>query len=320
LDDHQSTEVYISSRDGSAVQMTTGHVRFWNWLGAVPHWIYFPYLRTRPAAWTQTVIWTSTLGCFLTLTGLVAGIVQIRRVPNGRWVPYRGFHYWHHVLGLIFGVFVLTWVASGLISVNPWGFLEGDGFEEPARLHGAPVQAAAVADAIRSLPGTMGTDIVSIESAPLNSSLFLVATRADGQRLRLDAKGTRRPLSRSDLNFIAAALDPQIGRFLVELIDREDMYYFSYHRNRADLPSYRAVIPGSTGSRYYLDPVSGQLRAKFDRDGQRYRWLHQAVHRLDFNATVRSRPWWHLMTLSLLAGVTATCAFGAYLGIRSLKR
>lgn len=321
LNDSSFTEVYVSSRDGRAVQMTTAPVRFWNWLGAVPHWIYFPALRSHPAAWSQTVIWTSTLGCFLTVTGLFAGIVQIRREANGRWVPYRGFHYWHHVLGLVFGLFVLTWVTSGLISMNPWGFLEGDGFEEPARLQGPAVSPAGVIDAIRSLPeAALGSDIVSMESAALDASLFLIATRANGDRLRLDSRGTPQPLSQTDLDFIARALDPGVGNYVIERIAQEDDYYFSHHRDRAELPAYRATSALSGASRYYLDPVSAKIRAKFDRDGQRYRWLHQALHRLDFSPRLRSHPLWDLLTLALLGGVTAVCALGTCLGIRSLGR
>jgi uncharacterized iron-regulated membrane protein len=320
LHDSRSTEVYVSSRDGHAVQMTTARVRFWNWLGAVPHWIYFPALRSHPAAWTQVVVGTSIVGCFLTITGLIAGIVQIKRATGGRWVPYRGFHHWHHVLGLIFGLFVLTWVASGLVSMNPWGFLEGGSLEEPARLQGAPITPAAVAAAVRNLPhAAPSPDILGIESAPLNGGLFLVATRSNGQRYRLDANGAPLPLSRSDLDFIAGALDPAVGGYTLETVVAQDDYYFSHQRDRAQLPALRAMTHHVGGSRYYLDPVSAKIWAKFDRDNQRYRWLHQALHRLDFNPTVRSHPLWDFLTASLLGGATAVCALGTYLGLRSLQ-
>jgi hypothetical protein len=321
LQDAQGTEIYVSSRDGSAVQITTRWVRFWNWLGSVPHWIYFPALRSQPAAWTQTVVWTSTVGCFLTLTGLFAGIVQLRKGANGRWVPYRGFHYWHHVSGLVFGILVLTWIASGLISMNPWGFLEGGGYDEPARIQGTAPDLPTVVDSIRALPkAALGKDIVSIESAPLNGRLYWVATRVDGQRMRLDTNGLARPLERSDLNFIVSALDPTPADYRLERIDTEDVYYFSHHREQAQLPAYRVVSESPSGNCYYLDVVSGQILAKLDADGRTYRWLHQAFHRLDFSATVRSHPLWDILMLTLLSGVTVTCGLGTYLGIRSLIR
>src|ERR1700722_4335148 len=41
LDDEKRTEVYVSSVTGRALQLTTARERFWNRLGAVPHWLYF---------------------------------------------------------------------------------------------------------------------------------------------------------------------------------------------------------------------------------------------------------------------------------------
>ncbi len=58
------------------------------------------------------------------------------------------------------------------------------------------------------------------------------------------------------------------------------------------MPAYRALGEGPGGNRYYLDSVSGLLIAKFDADGQAYRWLHQAPHLWDFSPTVRAHPLW----------------------------
>ena len=91
------------------------------------HWIYFTKLRRSPEIWTQVVIWTSLLGTFLTVTGLWYGVTQIRLHGSARWTPYRGLRFWHHLAGLVFGIFTLTWVASGLLSMNPWGLLVGHG-------------------------------------------------------------------------------------------------------------------------------------------------------------------------------------------------
>jgi hypothetical protein len=60
--DGAGTELYVSGRTGEPVQMTTARVRFWNWLGAVPHWIYFSSLRRNARLWTRIVVYTSLLG------------------------------------------------------------------------------------------------------------------------------------------------------------------------------------------------------------------------------------------------------------------
>lgn len=256
------------------MQLTTARERFWNWLGAVPHWLYFTALRRHPNIWSQVLIVTALLGCFLAGVGIYLGIRQLAARPAGRWSPYVGFKLWHHIAGLTFGVFALTWVLSGLLSMNPWGWLQGAG---------AQAESAA------------------IEGAAPSSAASLAA-----------------PISHAELQFLAQALGGAGTPGALQLMTREDSYYFSHHRELAVLPVYRLVPASAT--RYYLDSVSGMLIAKFDAGGRAYRWLHQGLHRLDFAAVLRSRSQWDLIMLLLLAGVTLLCVTGAYLGYRRLTR
>ena len=53
MGDGMGTELYVSSTTGHAVQITTARERFWNWVGSVPHWLYFSELRRRPSLWSQ---------------------------------------------------------------------------------------------------------------------------------------------------------------------------------------------------------------------------------------------------------------------------
>jgi hypothetical protein len=103
-----------------------------------------------------------------------------------------------------------------------------------------------------------------------------------------------------------------------ELVTQEDNYYFSHHRELAVLPVFRLVA--ASGTRYYLDSVSGTLVAKMDAQSRAYRWLHEGLHRLDFVAGLRARPQWDLIMLLLMSGVTVLCVTGAYLGCRRLLR
>jgi hypothetical protein len=310
LRDEARTEVYVSSRTGRAVQMTTAHARLWNRLGSVPHWLYFTQLRRNPSLWSQVVIYTSLTGCFLTVIGIYLGVYRLAVQPAGRLSPYRGFKLWHHMAGLCFGVFALSWVLSGLLSMNPWGLLEGTGARsEIAKLRGAPPSSAGMASALQALAASHPADAVSIESTPLNGGIYFTASTAAGQRRRLDATGTAAPLHEADLQFLMPAAAPQ-------LIATGDDFYFTHHSEAVTLPVYR-VIPGS-GTRYYVDPVSGMLITKIDRNAQAYRWLHQGLHRIDFTPSLRGRPQWDALMLVLMSGVTLSCVTGAYLGLRRL--
>ena len=72
---------------------TTSAQRFWNWLGAIPHWFYLTALRSDGPLWSETVIWASILGTVLTVLGLYLGFAQLRRSKDGKFSPYRGLFY-----------------------------------------------------------------------------------------------------------------------------------------------------------------------------------------------------------------------------------
>ena len=161
--DERGTVLYVSGRTGEVVQDTHRTERFWNWLGAVPHWHYFTPLRKDGPLWSQVVIWASLLGIFLTVTGIYVGIRMYGR--GKRKSPFRGIALWHHWSGLIFGIATLTWVLSGLASMQPWGWLESEGpGEELANLAGRPMEGADAAAMVAELaahpqPGVVSADL-----------------------------------------------------------------------------------------------------------------------------------------------------------------
>jgi hypothetical protein len=312
--DPDGTSAYVSG-SGEIVQQTTRFERFWSWLGAVPHWLYPTILRQNGAAWTQTVIWTSLIGGFLTVTGLWVGISRLRRRRDGSFgSPYRGLWWWHHMSGLLFGLLTLTWVASGLFSMNPWGFLDSDaGFAERERLAGT-VRWGDVRAAVERLdalpPGT-----VRLESAPLGGHAFTVTVDPAGRMTRFDAEGRHAPLQAQALA-VALRNGPPVAA--LERIGQADDYYYT-HKVPVKLPAWRAVLADADATRLYIDADSGTLVRAVDRNGRGFRWLQNGLHSLDFGF-LRARPLWDLVVLPLLAGVTFVCATGAWMGFRKLRR
>jgi hypothetical protein len=131
----------------------------------------------------------------------------------------------------------------------------------------------------------------------------------------VERKEDNSPLTAADLAWISSVFGAGKPESAAELLDGGDAYYFSHHDSELTLPVYRIVSRGADHTRYYLDPVSGLLLARFGASARGYRWLHQGVHRLDF---VRERPLWDVLMLVLLGGVTFVCGTGAYQGIRRL--
>jgi hypothetical protein len=313
LEDAAGTELYVSSSSGQVVQMTTARERFWNWLGAVPHWLYFAQLRRNTAVWSEVLIVTSMIGCFLAVTGLYLGIRQWLRRPDGCCSPYSGLKLWHHLAGLLFGVLTLSWVLSGLLSMNPWGLLEGASAQpEAARLRGRNPSGAELLAALQALTSARPADLVSLRMAPLNGTPYFIATAVDGRRYRLDERGRAATLNAAELA-LASPSSAAAGTTM-QLIGREDSYYFSHHGSAVTLPVYRVAAADSAGTLYYIDPVSGELLAKIDGAAKGYRWWHQGLHRLDFFPALRGRPQWDALMLLLMTGVTMVCVTGTCLG------
>lgn len=325
FDDPKRTILYVSSTTGEVVLWTTATQRFWNWLGAVPHWLYFTELRANGPLWSEIVIWSSLVGGFLAVLGLYLGISQWKRGRDGRISPYRGWFYWHHIAGLVFGVFTLTWVLSGTLSMNPWGLLEGGGGNERVRLAGEPFSWADIRSSLEMLrENPLPADIVSLRSAPFDGKLFWLAVGQDGTTERLDARGLHAPVSAVDLGTAAKRLAGSNGIASQELMDREDAYYFEFpgfaDRDSLVLPVYRVILSDAEQTRYYLDPNTGQLLRKADANGRGQRWLFSGFHRFDFAPWLRQRPVWDIIVLILMLGGTGVTATGAYLALLRIKR
>jgi hypothetical protein len=324
LGDALSTQIYVSVRDGTIVQRTTRRERLWNYAGAITHWLYFTPLRKHAAAWNQTVIWLSLLAVFLSATGIYLGVAQLQwRRQAARWSPYRGFNFWHHWSGLIFGLFGLAWLISGCLSMNPWGLLQSDyGARDAATLAHVDMNAAQTVDIVQqfasagvslNLPGS--DKLRQLTGAPFAGVNYLLASGAHA-RMRLNP-ATFSPAPPILVEVTRAAQSLQAGRApqSAALLTGGDDYYFGDHATDVT-PAYRIVFDDPQSSRYYFDSVSGALISKFDRAARGYRWLFNAVHRWDFSASMRRRPFWDLIVVTLLAGVAAGSLTGVILGFR----
>jgi len=317
--DDRSTVLYISGRTGEVVQDTHRSERFWNWLGAVPHWLYFTMLRRDGALWAQVVIWTSLLGTFLTLTGIYVGLRMYGRGP--RKSPFHGIALWHHWTGLIFGLVTLTWVFSGFASMQPWGWLESEGpGEELQAMAGRALEWKDVAALYTALAAHPPRGVVSAEVTVKGGTRYAILVRRDGLRSRATLPDLApSPLADAELAAIARAARPGIPIVSAGLITEGDAYHYNHHSTPALLPAYRVIYGDAEGTRLYLDPRTGELVDFVDSGARSFRWWHLALHRLDLNG-LRERPLWDLVTLPLLAGTALMCLLGAWMGVRRLRR
>lgn len=296
-------ELYVSPGAAEVLRDTRRAERFWNWLGAVPHWIYPTVLRQFPAAWHHVVVWLSLPAALLALSGVVLGLWQLF-LNRSRWIPYRKFWLrWHHIAGLVAGIFTLTWICSGLLSMNPFGVFSTPGAtaDERARWAGAPAEARldpaeALAQANRRGLAARELELLQVAGQPW----YRLQTAEDQVLVRADVRDPSMPaqaipaLPEATIQASLAALRPEAGAPAVRRIDSYDDLYYAREaadpntRHTRPLPVWRA--DWADGVAVFADPASARILLRSDASGRWQRVLYHGLHSLDF-APLLARPW-----------------------------
>jgi len=320
MDDAAATEVYVAARTGAVVLSTTRAQRFWNWLGSVPHWIYFTPLRADGALWRQVVLWISGPAILIAVSGIWIGILQLRiqrRCVHDRMSPYHGWKSWHHWTGLAGGVFLLSWIFSGWLSVNPNDWLSGGspGADALLRYAGSDRPELAVDFDKLAVEQARTVRFFRVDDMPIAAVVL-----ADGSEQLLDARTGER-IAFSDPQLVQAAhrLMPDQQMIGHERIEKYDSYWYAHH-DHPPLPVLRVAFDDAQHSWFYIDPATGLVLDLLDDGGRGYRWWFNALHRLDFSWLVGNRVLWHTTIWVLgLAGLTIS-ASGTVIGWRRLRR
>jgi hypothetical protein len=154
-------------------------------------------------------------------------------------------------------------------------------------------------------------DTVILRTAPFMGQPYLIAIAREGTQTRLGSNGPV-PLTRDE---IASGLAAQTGLLASARLDQltaEDDFYYG-HKQPVDLPVWRVTLADPDETHVYINATTGDARI-VDATAKRYRWWESGLHSLDF-AFMRARPVWDIVTLILLAAVTAACATGAWLSL-----
>ncbi len=319
LGDDAGTKLYVSSRSGEIALDTNRHERVWNWLGSIPHWIYPTILRQDQPLWRQVILWSSGICLVVGITGLWIGILRVRlkrRYASGNITPYRGWMAWHHVTGLIGGAFILTWMFSGWLSVNPGQFFDrrnmtSDMLQRYAR-HDAANFAAKWPIAH---PGAVEARFVWLDGTPL-----VITKSRSGAPTVLDAStGTATVLPQERLWAAATNMLPGAQITAKEVLTDTDFYWYAHHRER-ELPVLRAVFNDEAKTWIHISPITGDIVGRADSSSRTYRWMFNALHSFDFKLLLKYRPAWDIVVILLSIIGTIVSVSGVVVGWRYLKR
>ncbi len=332
VDDAAHTELYISPRLGEVVVHTTRGSRALAWAAAIPHWLYFAPLRVNDTAWRQVVLWASGLGVVLAVIGLVLGIIQFSpsrplRV-NRLWsyVPYTGLMRWHYITGAVFGAFTLTWVFSGLLSMEPWNWVDraGAGAEIRDRLTGGPSDLSQFrpVDPAAWERVLAGRAVKEIEFLRIQDDPYYLVRGPEPAPLLLTASPLRikrEPFSIASVMTRVRQGEPDVPIAESQVLADYDSYYYA-RDPQPPLPVVRIKFADPNRTWVYIDPVMSQVVAQFTRQERVERWVYHGFHSLDFGFWYAKRPLWDIGVIALSVGGATSSAIGLFVGLRRLAR
>ncbi|WP_260928367.1 hypothetical protein [Novosphingobium sp. 9] len=304
LADAAGTQLYISSTSGAVVQRTTAHQRFWNWLGAIPHWIYPTLLRQDNALWRQVVMWVSGPCIAAALTGIWVGVLRTRlgqrRYKGGRVTPYRGWMLWHHAAGMLGGLFLLTWIFSGWLSVDPGRVFSGSETAPDALFRygggNAPLPRVPLARWRQDSNGMSGVELTFKASLPRFSAFHPDGTRTV---LTLDNRAVESGKI-VQIERLASELVPDGKPVEAQWLRAPDAYWYSLE-GLPQLPVLRLKFDDPARTWLELDPATGEILERLDSRHRTYRWLYDFLHRWDASWLTRHDTFrqWLIWAMSL---------------------
>jgi len=305
VEDGAGTEIYVSEITGEVSGMTTRGGRLLAWVAAIPHWMYFRALRTQPLLWRKTVLWLSGIATIATLIGLILAVIQYRR--KSPHIPYSGWLRWHYITGVIFGIFTLTWVFSGFLSMEPWSWASvgglGAGMQES--LTGGDLDLTKFPVPFPPVEGAREVQFMTIQGEPH----YHVQTAAGEPALfsALSMQKREELFSTESLLERVLAPNPDIPVLDATLLEDYDSYYYAFNR-QAPLPVLRIKFGDPDSTWLYVDPRMSQIVARAQRRERIQRWIYHAFHSLDFSFLYYSRPLWDIVVVGLsLGGIFLSC-------------
>lgn len=328
FDDKEQTELYLSSRTGRGLQLTTSESRFWAWIGAIPHWIYIKQLRANGRQpWTDVVLWISGFGILMTLSGIIVGLRSMILARRQRKLcPYRKPMFrWHHISGLVFGLFVLTFIFSGFMSLQkiptslvPYNedyaaesFFRGQEFITPSDYTLDYRKLLNDSDVRRlTLTSCAGVPVYRVEKAA-DGCVLVRAQGCKADTLVIDKEVC--------MDMAKRALDHGTG-YSVSIINDYEQGYSSVRMSRKrELPVYRVAINDEYNSRFYVAPKGATAYYSNNNSVMRgilYNTLHSLNCRFFYeHPVIRVVTLWLLMIGGAVVSLT-----GVVLGVRYLQR
>lgn len=337
MSDVESTLLYVSSATGEVVCDATRTERVWNWVGAWIHWLYPFRGGAVDKYWREIIVYTSLVGTLLAMTGFTVGVMRWRfgaPYKRGSHSPYRGgFMRWHHIVGLVVGVTAITFVFSGLMSMNPWKIFEApeSTFDLKAYAAGELESARFTLQAAQALEMFRDNNFVprDIEWRLIDGKGYYVAHNSEDRTQIMEAAPGAAPMAALPfelLERVGARLVTNAPIKAKTIMTSYDAYYFARapHTMHGDvdkrLPVLRLEFDDPNATWTHIDPYTGAVLGKLDFRRRLSRWLFAFLHSWDWPPLLDARPAWDAIMIALNLGGLALSVTGVVIGWRRLQR
>lgn len=322
-DDEAGNQLYISSRSGEVQQFTTFSERAWAYVGAIPHKLYFPFLRKHTKLWADVVTVLSLVCLVSILTGIYVGIeVYVKNYRKNRKLqsPYKKMSYkWHHIAGIVFCIFLITWSISGSVSIQKvpqWIAKTHNPIPHGIRGKAIPYNKYTL-DYRRVLDEY--DEVKEIEFSMFQGKpTYNVVVGAE--QIAIDASGTEVEKLFLTENNIAKVVKYNHGDadFSIQLITEYEDYYLPWKRDLS-LPAYKVMVQDADQSLYYINPTNGEYKyLNYNRKVRK--WMFFGLHYFHIKWLVDRPVLWTITLWTLTLGCLVVSLTGVWLSGRYIKR
>lgn len=331
INDGKGTQLYVSPSQVAINQQTNTRTRLLSYFGAIPHWAYFKKLRLNATLWKNLIVWISAIASFYALTGMVIGVVRMRRKSKRKHrlniTPYKHKWFkWHHITGFIFGISIFTFAFSGMMSLvniptswiapstpvkyaSQWNKLSSDTAQYHFQELYQQLNDHHKTNDIRKITAQtmMGRMVYTVCRQSLQSNEHYLY-----QNNNFVQAGQ---LSKQD---IKQHLQDRLPNEKYHISKVQDNDYYLRAQNKQGY--YRIAIENDHSSYLYINDTTGLLYQQVDKAARIRRWLYSALHNFKFGIFTQYEWLRQLLLWVLMLGGTAVSITGVYLSVRFIRR
>lgn len=327
FEDKDKHQLYIAARSSEVQQFTGREQRFWTWVGSIPHKFYIPALRKNTDTWILTLTIGGVIALIAAFSGIYMGIYALRKrykIKKKTESPYKKRWYkWHHISGLIFGIFLMTFAFSGAMALQriPQWIIKthGEYKVSDSQLRGKQLSIDSYVLDYRILKEKY-PDIKAIEWASFQDiPIYNIVT--GNKEISIDASSDLVKELYLPQQQIEKAIENIHGKeesFTVSVIDRYEEYYLS-REGDLPLPVYKVEVNNADKSCYYIDPKTGNFKY-LNQNRKAKKWVFSGLHYLNIRCLVERPVLWTIAIWTLCLGGAFVSLSGAWLGFRYIIR